>query len=187
MYQKENFKFGNNYKGWFVYVPKLRWEYLLINKTVKSWNKLLSQDSLVEAETLMYYKTKQKAQENLNEFLKGQEMNDLESRKNQCIADIGVLQANLAEIHEEIEKSKDLLNKIREYISKNKCYSYTPDIENINGVNYVVVRVPCCNNQWTFAVWDWAKKFCEHFDRGGNHCYPIHGYSFQDRNVWIKV
>jgi hypothetical protein len=186
MYKREDFMLKNENRGWFIHAETSLWKYLLKNGQIKTWHELLQNLTKEEAERILFHRTKQDAETFLNNYLKGQNMS-LEAKRDQCIADIGVLQSNLAELEGEIEKQQDPFNEVRKYLKDNRCYGYFSVLKEVGNYTFVVVQTPVCNENWTFAVWHWAEEFCKEFNEKDFSVYPIHGYDFQDKNVWIKI
>ena len=44
--------------------------------------------------------------------------------------------------------------------------------------DYLAIRLPNCNTEWTFQVWDYVKKICA-IDCGIYECYPVHGPKYE--------
>lgn len=122
MYKREDFEIGVN--DWN---PPRKWFYIKINDNK---DKCLWKDGTINYGTgfiganksfrnaLGYWDSRESAEQYLDKFLKEQNMN-LKAKREQCIADIGVLQSNLAELDKEINKQKETFKRGQWF--KNKC------------------------------------------------------------------
>jgi hypothetical protein len=52
------------------------------------------------------------------------------------------------------------------------CYGYPVNYND----EYVFVRMPNANSEWSFEAFKWADQFCN-YDTVNMHAYPIHGAS----------
>ena len=69
-----------------------------------------------------------------------------------------------------IKKEPEDMAAIRKYIAKhdtnNEGMHQSATIED----DKVLVSLPTCNEDWTYATWDWVKAFCKKFE----NAFPIH-------------
>lgn len=91
------------------------------------------------------------------------------------------------ETQREIEEKMDKYHDVKEYCRKYKVYGYSAYFVKVRSGNYVKVPLPNANDHWTFAAFDWVKKFCEHF-KGIHYSYPEHRNSLDCATfLWIRV
>lgn len=45
--------------------------------------------------------------------------------------------------------------------------------------DYLAIRLPNCNKEWTFEVWDYVRKVCT-IDCGHYECYPVYGSDYEE-------
>lgn len=53
--------------------------------------------------------------------------------------------------------------------------------EKSENTGYIMIPLPNCNLQWTFAAYDWAKKYCNSVG-DGIRAYPCHYYGNDNAN-----
>jgi hypothetical protein len=90
---------------------------------------------------------------------------------------LGTLRADLR-IRIEREFPEAFPKTIQKYFEQvsDRCYGYPVNYND----EFVFVRMPNANQEWTFAAFKWTKEFCDavNDDDGGElrvSAYPIHG------------
>lgn len=89
-------------------------------------------------------------------------------------------------------KGLDLLNDeaMRAWLRAHRP-NYAPlspirEIREIGPEKYLLLSLPSANEDWTYAVWEYAMTFCKRFGQ----CYPVHfgGKEFDNSDyVYIKL
>lgn len=69
-------------------------------------------------------------------------------------------------------KATDVIGFLKEKIGLPNYYSEDMFVYG----DYLAIRLPNANTEWTFNVWEYIRKICE-IDCGEYQCYPIHGES----------